>query len=149
MYRKMAKQIYKIAVINYSTDPGPRYSRQGDDSGEDFYHKVLNEAFYKALNANEMLEVSLDGTSGYASSFLDEAFGNLVYDFTLELVQKNLIIISEEEPEWKDMIEKETYVEWEQRRLNKRQPEKSASHEAWYRYVAKDFPKKVWITNLK
>lgn len=77
----MGKEIRKIAVINYSLDPGPRYVRQGEDSGEDYYHKVLNHEFYEALISGQVLEVSLDGTSGYASSFLDEAFGNLVYDF--------------------------------------------------------------------
>lgn len=34
-----------------------------------------------------MLLVDLDGTSGYPSSFLDEAFGELVYDFSLEEVK--------------------------------------------------------------
>lgn len=145
----MGKQIRKIAVINYSLDPGPRYIRQGDDSGEDFYHAVLNEEFYKALINDEILEISLDGTSGYASSFLDEAFGNLVYDFSLEKVRSNIIVVSEEEPEWKDMIENESFIEWEQRRKDKREPEKTTSHSEWYKYVGAEYQKKVWIQKSK
>ena len=145
----MGKEIRKIAVINYSLDPGPRYVRQGDDSGEDYYHKVLNNEFYEALINNEILEVSLDGTSGYASSFLDEAFGNLVYDYTLEKVKSAISIISEEEPEWKDMIENESFNEWEQRRQNQREPEKTETHPEWYRYNGIDFQKKVWVQKSK
>jgi hypothetical protein len=145
----MEKQIRKIAVINYSLDPGPRYVRQGDDSGEDFYHKVLNQEFYEALGNNQILEVSLDGTSGYASSFLDEAFGNLVYDFSLEKVKANVSIISIEEPEWKDMIENESFLEWEQRRKDKREPEKTVDHASWYRYNGTEFQKKVWVQKSK
>ena len=54
----MGKEIRKIAVINYSLDPGPRYVRQGEDSGEDYYHKVLNHEFYEALISGQVLEVS-------------------------------------------------------------------------------------------
>ncbi len=145
----MGKQIRKIAVFNYSLDPGPRYVRQGDDSGEDYYHKVLNKEFYEALRNNQLLEVSLDGTSGYASSFLDEAFGNLIYDFSLNEVQSNIIIISEEEPEWKEMIENESFVEWEQRRKDNREPEKTDSHPEWYRLVGNNYQKKRWVPKSK
>lgn len=120
----MGKETRKIAVINYSLDPGPRYVRQGDDSGEDYYHKILNNEFYEALINGQVLEISLDGTSGYASSFLDEAFGNLVYDFSLDKVKSSVSIVSEEEPEWKDMIENESFNEWEKRRKDQREPEK-------------------------
>lgn len=141
----MGKKIRNIAVINYSLDPGPRYIRQGDHSGEDYYHRVLNGEFYSALMNDEILEISLDGTSGYASSFLDEAFGNLVYDFTLEKVKSNIFIVSEEEPEWKEMIENESFIEWEQRRKDKREPVKTFDHEEWYRFNGNEYIKKRWI----
>jgi hypothetical protein len=101
----------KLEISQYSMNPGTRYINQGDDSGEDFYHKCLNRKYQEALIKKESLVVDLDGTNGYASSFLDEAFGNLVYDFGLDSVKKNIILISREEPEWIDMINDETFNE--------------------------------------
>ena len=85
----------KLRVIDFTEYPGPRYQRQGDFSGEEFYVKKLNSAFTQAYREEKKLEVYLDGTAGYPSSFLDESFGELVYDFTLEIVKKRLLIITE------------------------------------------------------
>ena len=63
-------------------------------SGEDFYHKVLNQRFYEALSSGKELEVILDGTAGYPPSFIDESFGRLVFDFGEECVRKNVRIVS-------------------------------------------------------
>jgi hypothetical protein len=135
----------KLVVMDYSMSPGPRYSSQGDDSGEDFYHQKLNEAFYKAISKNIVLEVNLDGSDGYASSFLDEAFGNLIYDFSLNLVKGNLKIISDEEPEWIEMLEGETFIEWEDRRVKNDAPKKTNTHEPWHRNENGKITAKVWI----
>ena len=122
-----------LKVLDYSISPGPRYCNQGEESGEDFYHKLLNKAFYDAYEQGAKLRINLDGPDGYASSFLDEAFGNLVYDFTKELVLKYVQIISDEEPEWIDMIQNDTYNEWEKRRKNAEEPTYTKEHDAWYR----------------
>ena len=145
----MGKEIRKRAVINYSLDPGPRYVRQGEDSGEDYYHKVLNHEFYEALISGQVIEVSLDVKSGYASSFLDEAFGNLVYDFSLDKVKSSISIVSEEEPEWKDMIENESFNEWEKRRKDQREPEKTIDHPSWFRYNGSEYLQRIWIQKSK
>jgi hypothetical protein len=130
----MEEQKFIIVISDYSTSPGPRYCYQGDDSGEDFYHKVLNEKFKEAFESDKTLTVNLDGPDGYASSFLDEAFGNLVFDFGLKNVQNRVKIISNEEPEWIEMIEQETYEQWEQRRNEKKSPKKTIEHKEWWRY---------------
>jgi hypothetical protein len=110
-----------ISVLeDFSEFPALRHCNISDESGEKFYHNVLNKAFKEAYDLNEKLIVNLDATAGYASSFLDEAFGNLVYDFTLDIVKSNTEIISEQEPHWKDMIINQTYPQWEARRKNKR-----------------------------
>lgn len=145
----MGKEIKKIAVIEYTLDPGPRYNNQGEHSGEDYYHKILNEEFYNAVNEDKILEVNLDGTSGYASSFLDEAFGNLVYDFTLDKVKTFISIISKEEPEWKVMLENESFNEWEARREKREEPRKTVSHVNWYRYDGSKYMQEVWILLTK
>ncbi len=140
--------VFKMAEIKisevFSEDPGLRHCSISDESGEEFYHKVLNDEFYKAFSSDEKLIVNLDGGSGYAPSFLDEAIGNLIYDFTLTNVKNYLTIISLEEPEWIEYLEKETYVQWENRRLKGEAPKKTESHQPWYRMVNEDLIKKNW-----
>ena len=120
---------------SYSEYTGLRHCDISDNSGEDFYHKILNKEFKDAFEKKEILVVILDGVDGYASSFLDEAFGNLVFDFTLENTKKYIQIISEQEPHWKEMIEKKTFIQWEDRRIRKEYPKVTANHSPWYRLI--------------
>lgn len=129
---------------NFSEYPGLRNCDISEDSGEKFYHDVLNTEFFKALQIKEKLTVDLDNTTGYAPSFLDEAFGNLVYDFTLPIVKKFIEIISKQEPHWKNMIEQKTYPQWEQRRKNNESPRVTLSHPAWYRLTNDVISHNVW-----
>lgn len=124
-----------INVKDFSTSPGPRYVKQGPASGEAYYHEVLNANFYKSYTEKLILIVNLDGVDGYMSSFLDEAFGNLVYDFGIEIVKEVLTIVSTEEPEWIDMIESDTYIEWEKRRQKNENPTTTSPHSSWMRLV--------------
>lgn len=139
------QKIY-FSVIDYSQSPGPRYCTQGDDSGEDFYHQKLNALFADAYNNGSILVVTLDGADGYASSFLDEAFGNLVYDFGANTVLQHLEIVSNDEDVWRTMIKDETIPEWEKRRGNNEEPKVTAEHDSWYRIVNGKLEKKNWIT---
>jgi hypothetical protein bacD2_23454 len=134
--------IFKI--MSYSQSPGPRYCDQGDDSGEDFYHSILNYKFYQAYNEKKTLIIDLDGPDGYASSFLDEAFGNLVYDFGKKLVENILKVKSEEEPEWIEMLN-DTYEEWEKRRKGGKAPKITIEHPEWYRFMNNKLMQKQWI----
>lgn len=121
-----------IKVTDFTEFPGLRHCKISDDSGELFYHKILNEEFKKAIERRQKLQVVLDGTAGYAPSFLDEAFGNLIYDFGLTLVKKNIEIISIQEPDLIQMIESETFVQWEERRLKNKPPQKTIKHNSWW-----------------
>lgn len=77
---------------DFTVHPGPRYERQGAFSGERF-RKVLVEALKKV----QRLIVDLDGTSGFGSSFLDEAFGGLIRHegMSREEVRSRVIVKSE------------------------------------------------------
>lgn len=141
------EKIY-FSIIDYSQSPGPRYCSQGDDSGEDFYHKKLNMLFEEAYSKEAVLTVTLDGADGYASSFLDEAFGNLVYDFGAEIVKKYLEIISNDEDIWSTMIFNETLPEWEKRRKNRENAKVTQEHEAWYRLENGELKKDIWINKV-
>lgn len=130
----------------FSELPGLRHCSISDNSGEEFYHKFLNAEFKNVIDKNTTLVVNLDNTAGYAPSFLDEAFGNLVFDYSLALVKKHLEIISNQEPSWKDMIETETFVQWEKRRNNNEPPKITENHSAWYRLVDGQIKKDIWLT---
>jgi len=134
-----------ISVLSdFSEYPGLRHCAFSENSGEEFYHSVLNNAFKEAYEKNAKLSVNLDNTAGYASSFLDEAFGNLVFDFTLKNVQEKVIIISNQEPHWKEMIEQQTYQQWEQRRIKGQNPRVTKEHSEWFRLVNNIMVSKVW-----
>lgn len=122
----------KLKVTEFTEYPGPRYKRQGDCSGEEFYMERLNSAFAQAYRENRMLEVWLDGTAGYPSSFLDESFGELIYDFTLEIVKKRLLIVTEFNKKRKEKLEEETFVQWEERRKKKEEVVHTMSGTTYY-----------------
>lgn len=137
-----------INISDFSNDPGLRHEKVSGRSGEKFYHDVLNSKFYEAYTQHKKIVVNLDGTEGYAPSFLDESFGNLVYDFTLDIVEKNIEIISEEEPHWIDMIKNKTFKEWEERRVSGDEPVKTIKHPAWYRFIDNKLELEIW-NNVK
>lgn len=104
-------------VLDFSDRPGPRYREQGKDSGEEFYINWLKNWFDEAIRNGKHLKVILDGPDGYLSSFLDEAFGRLVYDYGKEKVDSTLIVISKQEPVWIDKLNKKTFPSWNERKL--------------------------------
>ena len=69
----MARYVVSVAR-DFSKTPGPRKIKDGPFSGEKFFHAVL----LPALKAHELIEVDLDGTEGYGSSFINEAFRSIV-----------------------------------------------------------------------
>ena len=59
---------------DYSKYPAGRFELDGPYSGEAFRRKFLEPA----IRNHERVIIDLDGTRGYGSSFLEEAFGGLV-----------------------------------------------------------------------
>lgn len=132
---------------DYSLFTGLRYCDISEHSGEDFYHKMLNEKFNEALEKHEKLLVVLDDVEddGYSPSFIDEAFGNLVYDFSGKIVKENLILQSEKDPHIINQVFEMTIPKWEERRKGKDSPKKTMKHSPWFRLTDKGIEKKVWI----
>lgn len=58
----------------FSPTPAGRYEDDGPFPGQKFRDELL----LPALKTNEQVTVDLDGTAGFGSSFLEEAFGGLV-----------------------------------------------------------------------
>lgn len=69
----MTSTLISVAT-DFSPSPAGRYPEDGPFPGAVFRDKLL----IPALQAHEKVTVNLDGTSGYGSSFLEEAFGGLV-----------------------------------------------------------------------
>lgn len=69
----MARTKLISVARDFSPDPGPRTIKQGRFSGEKFRALLV-----KALKENDVVIVDLDGTTGFGSSFLNEAFGGLI-----------------------------------------------------------------------
>ena len=67
-----------LVVVNVAKDfsrfPAGRFRRHGKYSGEVFREQFL----IPAVTKKQRLLVELDGTLGYGSSFLEEAFGGLM-----------------------------------------------------------------------
>ena len=64
-----------ISIANdFTKYPGGRYRKHGKGSGEEFREEYL----VPNIEKQEQITIVLDGTAGYSSSFLEEAFGGLV-----------------------------------------------------------------------
>jgi len=59
---------------DYTRYPSGRYRKNGRTSGEQFRQDFLETP----IKNGESIEIDFDGTIGYGSSFLEEAFGGLV-----------------------------------------------------------------------
>jgi hypothetical protein len=107
-----------VRVLDFTEAPGPRFINQGKHSGEQFYVDVLNGKMAQCIRENKDMDVLLDGTAGYPSSFLDQAFGELVYDFTKAVVEQRVHIVTVVNRRRKIKLENETYPQWEIKRKN-------------------------------
>lgn len=89
------KQTIDVAR-DFSKEPIGRYKTDGESSGEVFRQNLL----IPALRDAEVVQVVLDGTEGYGSSFLDEAFAGLLRVHVLGVGEfsRRITLVSEEDP---------------------------------------------------
>jgi len=91
----------------FSATPGPRFKEEGPFSGEEFRDAILSPRFKSALDQDAVLLVDLDGTAGYATSFLEESFGGLARELkNSEVVLTHLDFKTEDEPYLKNSIKR-------------------------------------------
>lgn len=75
---------------DFSKFPSGRYRADGDFSGE----RLREEFLLPALKSNDIVEIELDGVNGYASSFLEEAFGGLGhYINKIRFISNNNVLV--------------------------------------------------------
>ncbi|MBH1510730.1 STAS-like domain-containing protein [Stenotrophomonas maltophilia] len=77
---------------DFSKVPAGRFITDGDFSGEIFRDKLL----VPALHEYDKVQIILDNTAGYGSSFLEEAFGGLIRycGFTKSYLDDHLSLIA-------------------------------------------------------
>jgi hypothetical protein len=81
---------------DYSSTPGARYKKDGPFSGEDFREKMLEPLFIDEKDQSK-IEIVLDGSEGYPTSFLEEAFGGLARKYGIDRCLNRLVFITEED----------------------------------------------------
>lgn len=84
-------------ALQFTTTTGARVYSDGPFSGEEFREKFL-EPLFKDGNDDSKIKIILDGTEGYDSSFLDEAFGGLARRYGIDRCLDRFEFISNEEP---------------------------------------------------
>lgn len=85
--------------------PGARYRTDGPYSGEEFFEEQLEPRYLQARARGEKLTVILDGTNGFASSFLNEAFGRLAKAHGKQEVLETIQLVSVEIPKYIRKVE--------------------------------------------
>ena len=74
-----AVHIIKLSIAkDFSMTPGPRYEDEGNWSGERFRKDILLPKLKEAIDCGGKIIINFDGTAGYGTSFLEEAFGGLI-----------------------------------------------------------------------
>lgn len=100
----------EINIANdFTREPGARNYSDGPFSGEEFFDKLLKPKYVEAKNSQVKLKIILDGTEGYASSFLNEAFIRLGSEFGADEVWSNLILVSDEIPKYIKKVKESVY----------------------------------------
>ncbi len=82
---------------DYTRTPGARNISDCKYSGEEFREQFLDDHF-KDPKDNTKIRVIFDGAEGYATSFLEEAFGGLARKYGTKRCLDRFEFISEEEP---------------------------------------------------
>lgn len=102
---------------DFSRSPSARFPSEGDFSGQEFREKFLSPKVKEAIESGVHLEVVLDGSSGYSTSFIEESFGGLVREgkYTFDQLDSTLIIISNEDPSYIDDIKAYMKNAWSHR----------------------------------
>ena len=96
----MTTLVVKVVSIakEFSSTPGPRARDEGDFSGDQFLEEVLRPAYAQAVKEGSTLIVDLDGTEGYATSFLEATFGGLAREFDAAEILRVVTFKSDDEP---------------------------------------------------
>jgi hypothetical protein len=100
-----------VVAREFSDAPGARHTADGVNSAEEFLERLLRPKFIAAQKEGGKLFVDLDGTWGYASSFVSGSFGALAREFGAATVNQHLAFKSDEDPLLLEKIAREISTE--------------------------------------
>jgi len=83
---------------DFTETPGARFIIEGSYSGEEFRNDFLEPKYLEAKIKKEKLVIDFDGGYGYATSFLEEAFGGLARKYDEKEIKEVLEFKSDDEP---------------------------------------------------
>jgi len=83
-------------ATDFAPTPGARHISDGPYSGQLFREQLLQPWFNRNCG-DEMLTIILDGTEGYATSFLEEAFGGLARAIGVQVCLDRIRFVSHED----------------------------------------------------
>lgn len=95
---------------DFSDTPGGRYKAEGEFSGELFRDEYLFPKLEESEKNSELLIINFDNCFGFATSFLEEAFGGLVRKYKKKGVFEQLVLLSEDDETIPDLIKKYIYA---------------------------------------
>ena len=101
------KNLLIVIARDFTPTPGFRYRSDGPKSGEEFREAFLEPHF--SNDTNSKITIDFDGSIGYATSFLEEAFGGLARMFGKDVCLARLHFVSEEDPLLIDEVK--SYIE--------------------------------------
>ena len=102
----MENIVERIVISKDFTDaPGARSTKDGDFSGEEFLMKILLPK-YELVRQTEgaVLHIDFDNVEGYATSFLEAAFGGLARKYPASEILNHVRFKCEDEPMLVDEI---------------------------------------------
>lgn len=93
-----------IKVTDFTILPGARHRNDGDGSADQFFEEYIEEELKKALlDKKDKVYIDLDGTLGYASSFVSQLAERIKNTCKKKrIVRKKVVIKSNDDPWQKD-----------------------------------------------
>lgn len=95
-----------IVAKEFSPTPGFRTKEESPFPADEFRDNILFPRLKDAINNNGVLLVDLDGSAGYGTSFLEEAFGGLIRECKLSYqdIKAHLLLKSDDDPSYIEEI---------------------------------------------
>ena len=102
----MNNTILLVVAKEFSPTPGFRTKEEGPFPADEFRDNILYPKLKDAIENNDCLLVDLDGSAGYGTSFLEEAFGGLIRECKLSYqdIMAHLQLKSDDDPSYIDEI---------------------------------------------
>lgn len=102
----MNNTVLLVVAKEFSSTPGFRTKEEGPFPAVDFRDNLLYPRLKDAIENNDILMVDLDGSAGYGTSFLEEAFGGLIRECKLSYqdIKAHLQLKSDDDPSYIDEI---------------------------------------------